>query len=676
MGAGDGEVEGLHGLCREHGGDVACKRAGGQVMEAEEEEKEEERREGSEEPGTITRRRPKAATGQSDLLCGAHHFGSISDLLPVRSLASLGHAEPPARVRPRRLPPGSPGRPPSEPIPVRCPCRCARRGRTRAQGPTRTDEGGLTGENRRHGPGSVAPQDVVYSASRADRVGPVTRLSHLSPVPPGARRCAREWCRRVHDVFGRSASRRAPPTLNSTIFRSPSQSGSTAPQATICAGKNTADGSPANRFAPSRTSDNSCQACRASTPIGIPVGLIVRSTPPELVQPSHRRLRAFTPSVSARLVLSFLGRRARPFSHPKVFANRPHSSFQTPRSLSLGFAHPPATAATAILPWRTSTSRRLPNCTDPFKHLLSRPIRLQLPPATPQPPRHLSQRARVTPPISFAPDSTRPSHPSSPLPSQASPPTVRRRSPHVPSVIPPPSHAPVRPDAPAAPRFSPNRTPAFVPHGLCCGLCAGSRAPMYHRRARAPLPLLFYGFAFVFDASRARSLAHPVSCAHPGLEAVDPRRSTAARLAAPAPRPRARRRRAMPHIRTLTLRAGSEGRLPPPLAPAEANGVCGLTAPPVGGARPDTGTVPRLATLSRKAVSDITITTLELRTRGPEDATPASSPPHLLSECPLRLALSSSESRPLHLHRPLVPQRSGAYTCDASLAPFLARAQN
>ena len=138
----------------------------------------------------------------------------------------------------------------------------------------------------------------------------------------------------------------------------------------------TADGSPANRFAPSRTSDNSCQACRASTPIGIPVGLIVRSTPPELVQPSHRRLHTFTPSVSARLVLSFLGRRARPFSHPKVFANRPHSSFQTPHSLSLGFAHPPATAATAILPWRTSTSRRLPNCTDPFKHLLSRPIRL------------------------------------------------------------------------------------------------------------------------------------------------------------------------------------------------------------------------------------------------------------------------------------------------------------
>ena len=673
MGAGDGEVEGLHGLCREHGGDVACKRAGGQVMEAEEEEKEEERREGSEEPGTITRRRPKAATGQSDLLCGAHHFGSISDLLPVRSLASLGHAEPPARVRPRRLPPGSPGRPPSEPIPVRCPCRCARRGRTRAQGPTRTDEGGLTGENRRHGPGSVAPQDVVYSASRADRVGPVTRLSHLSPVPPGAHRCAREWCRRVHDVFGRSASRRAPPTLNSTIFRSPSQSGSTAPQATICAGKNTADGSPANRFAPSRTSDNSCQACRASTPIGIPVGLIVRSTPPELVQPSHRRLRAFTPSVSARLVLSFLGRRARPFSHPKVFANRPHSSFQTPRSLSLGFAHPPATAATAILPWRTSTSRRLPNCTDPFKHLLSRPIRLQLPPATPQPPRHLSQRARVTPPISFAPDSTRPSHPSSPLPSQASPPpsdvaarmyrlsSLRRRT-----------RLFVR-----TPQLRPASRPIARPRLSLTASAAGFvRAAVHPCTTAGPARRFLYLFLRFRARVRRFARASPVSCAHPGLEAVDPRRvhRSAPRRPSTAT-PRAQAPRDAPHSHSNTPRRFGRSIAPPSCA-GEANGVCGLTAPPVGGARPDTGTVPRLATLSRKAVSDITITTLELRTRGPEDATPASSPPHLLSECPLRLALSSSESRPLHLHRPLVPQRSGAYTCDASLAPFLARAQN
>ena len=140
MGAGDGEVEGLHGLCREHGGDVACKRAGGQVMEAEEEEKEEERREGSEEPGTITRRRPKAATGQSDLLCGAHHFGCISDLHPVRSLASLGHAEPPPASAPDAFRPALPAVLRASPSPcgarVGAPAVGAR-GRRARRGPTR-----------------------------------------------------------------------------------------------------------------------------------------------------------------------------------------------------------------------------------------------------------------------------------------------------------------------------------------------------------------------------------------------------------------------------------------------------------------------------------------------------------------------------------------------------------
>ena len=138
------------------------RQAGREMMAEKEGAKEEEpgggnrRVERSGEPGTITRRRPKAATGQSHLLCGAHQFGThLRSLHPARALSSLVRAElPPPRRLPRAPASRRPGSASLRPLSAPRPRQPRRRptfrvyrapaARTRRRAPTRRPDGPKT----------------------------------------------------------------------------------------------------------------------------------------------------------------------------------------------------------------------------------------------------------------------------------------------------------------------------------------------------------------------------------------------------------------------------------------------------------------------------------------------------------------------------------------------------